>query len=226
MPKGPRVHPDIEKYIASLVSSNSQLQAKQIEAKLQDKFAGSDTPIPALRTIQDRASRIRSRLTMQDKPWSLAVMSQQRQYHDEDIDIPWEASGYIIQAMVEMQSKVRSGQNEIKDLWSYSHETLESLRKNSDNYREETEPHLVTVRQAKWLWRFHQIFPGLKALDLIPLADAYSQRELYSDYLGWDLDTSDLDSALLLIQRDIHKHGYYPTRGDTNERTHQKKKQK
>ena len=224
MPKGPKVHPDIEKYIVSLVSSNSQLQARQIVAKLMDKFAGSDIPIPALRTIQDRASRIRSSSTIQDKPWSLAAMSQQRLYTDEDIDIPWEATGYIMQAIVEMDLKVRSEQKEIKYLWPYSHETLKSLRETSENYREETESHLITIRQAKWLWRLHQIFPGLRTVDLIPLADAYAQRELHSVYLRLDFNTSDIDNALLLIQRDIQKHGYYPVRGDTNERTHQKKK--
>ncbi|MBA7608607.1 hypothetical protein ES703_15786 [subsurface metagenome] len=211
MAKGPRVHPDIDKYIAYVVSRNPLLQAGEIEVKLTEKFVGTDIPIPSIRTIQDRAKRIRDRLTIQDKPWSLAAIT------GENPLIPLEAAGFIMESIIDLESRIRSGKEKLEELWPYTFGTLTSIRDEVIQPEEEiSQRELLTNRQAKWLWRLHLIFPRLKAVDLVTYVDAYVQRELERDYLGWKFDTYDLDNALLIKLRHIVTHGYYEDPSQSN----------
>ncbi len=219
MPKGPKVHPEIEKLIASLVWLNPFVEAGQIEQALIDKFVGSDIPIPAIRTIQDRAKRIRDRMSMQEKPWSMAAMAEQGPdvFHGKT-GIPWEAAGFIMQSIVELESIIRSGKKKLEELWPHTFELLTYIHQEVNQPEKAPQQRTVlTNRQGKWLWRIHLVLPGLKPVDLFPHVDAYVQRELLADYLGWDFDTSDLDSSLQNILRDVIAHGYYPDRSQPDE---------
>lgn len=228
MPKGPKVHSDIEKHIAMIVTDNPYLQAKEIQTELEQQFAGTSIPIPAIRTIQDRAKRIVDQLTIEEKPWSLAIMAK------GDIDVPWEAAGFLLWAFAELRHLQKSGEK----IWHLSKHPLDDFYKGSsmeevmESFGTDREPEHVSVkplaprapvgtiltnRQAKWLWRLHLMFPGLKPTDLFVHADAYAQQELLADYLGWDFDTSNLDEGLSQLARDIGKHGYYPNRSKQNE---------
>lgn len=203
MSKGPKVHPDIEKEMVCLVSHNPYLQASEIETYLSEEFRGRGIPLPSLRTIQDRAKRIRDRLTIQEKPWSLAAMTEQRSdIPDEEVDIPWEASRFIMQSIIDLKSRIKSDKEKLEELWPYSFKTLTFVKD------EPIQPEdarllrvLLTNRQAKWLWRLHLILPNEKPVNLLRHADAYVQRELLRDYLGWEFDTSDLENSLMNILR-------------------------
>lgn len=226
MPKGPKVHPDIEKHIVTLVTDNPYIQAKEIQTKLEQQFVGTPIPIPAIRTIQDRAKRILDQLTIQEKPWSLAVMAK------GDIDIPWEAAGFLLWAFAELRHLQNSGEK----IWRWSEHPLDDFYKGSmeevmESFGTSKEPEHVSVkplaprapvgtimtnRQAKWLGRLHLMFPKLKPTDLFVHADAYAQQELLADYLGLNFDTSNLDEGLSQLARDIGKHGYYTNRSKQN----------
>lgn len=213
MPKGPRVHPDIERYIVELVTDNPLIQSRQIENQLIKEFAGKSISIPAMRTIQVRAKQIVDHLTIQEKPWSLAMMAK------GDTDIPWEAAGFLLWAFAELERLKNNG----KIIWPSSEHPLDDFLKGSvkevtESFESGREPEKVSVkplaprapvgtiltnRQAKWLARLHLMFPLLKPNDLFWYVDAYSERELLADYLGYDFDTSDLDGSLRNVLRNI-----------------------
>ena len=219
MSKGPRVHPDIEKHILTLVTDNPHLKGKEIQAKLEQEFMGTSIPIPAIRTTQDRAKQIIDQLTIEEKPWSLAIMAK------GDIDIPWEAVGFLLWAFAELRHLQKSGEK----IWRWSEhplddfyeggvsveEVMESLGTGRELEHVSVKPlaprapvgTILTNRQAKWLWRLHLMFPKLKPTDLFYHADAYAQKEILTDYLGWDFDTSDLDGSLINLLRSIKDRG-------------------
>lgn len=213
MPKGPRVHPDIEQEIATIVLQKPLLQAAAIELILIRKFSQTDIPVPSKRTIQDRAKRIRDRLTVQEKPWSIATMKAQNpDIPETNTGIPWEAVGFIMKSIVDLESMVRRNKGEVEKIWHYTFEFLAFIEERNKMAKKQSASTILTNRQAKWLWRLHLIFPGLNPVDLFPLVDVYAHREMLADYLGWDFDTSDLDGSLVNKMRDITKHGYYPDR--------------
>ncbi len=213
MPKGPRVHRDIEKEIATIVSQNPLLQGREIETILMKKFGETGVPIPSQRTIQDRAKRIRDQLTVQEKPWSIGVMKEQNpDIPDTNTGVPWEAVGFIMQSIVGLESMVRQGKEKVEEIWPYTFGFLASIEEMNGVAKKQSTQTILTNRQAKWLWRLHLIFPDLKPFDLVSHVDAYAHREMLADYLGWDFDTSNLDGGLVLTMRNIVKHGYYPGR--------------
>ena len=220
MPRGPKVNKDIERTILEIVSSNPELQASEIELRLRNQFARLGIPIPTLRTIQLRAKRIRDYISIQDKPWSIAAMMQ-----DEKNKIPWEAVEFIMQAYIEIEGMINSGEMTLHKIWRYrsDHINDQIIIKENNVFEivNEVNPNapIMTYRQAKWLWRIHLMLPGLKPIDLFGHVDAYVQRELFANYYGAELDTSDLDSAIMNKQRDVMKHGYYPDRGGSDEGT-------
>jgi hypothetical protein len=228
MPKGPRVHRDIERYVVELVTDNPLLNAKAIEVALVERFKGTDIPIPALRTIQERAKRVVDYLTIQEEPWSLAVMAR------GDTDIPWEAAGFLLWALSELQRLQNGGE----EIWHWSEhplddlyyegsmeEVVESLRSGREPEHVSVKPlaprapvgTILTNRQAKWLARLHLMFRRLKPTDLFHRADVCARQELLADYLGWDFDTSNIEASLSNLARHIGVHGYYPDREQPNE---------
>ena len=213
MPKGPRVHPDIEKEIAMLIWRNPLLTGKEVQGKLESKFKGTDITIPSERTIYDRTQRIRTQLTIQEKPWSLALMKKS----EEGIGIPWEAVGFIMKSLVDLQSMVGRSKRRLRKFWPYTFELLTYMERESGQLKKQSKRTILTNRQAKWLWRLHLIFPELKPVDLFSRVDAYVHRELLTDYLGWDFDTSDLDRGLMTLLYHI-KHQETPTEKETDEK--------
>lgn len=203
MPKGPKVHPDIEKHITRLVSRNPQLQAKTIQTELEQEFAETSIPIPAIRTIEDRAKQIRDRLTIQEKPWSLAVMDKS--------GIPWEATHFLLQASIVMQK-------ENSKLWPETETLVEELHERELMIAEWSPPEagVMTVRQAKWLWRVHSALPNVELRNIFWRADMYAHREMMTDHLGYPFDASDLDRGLMTLLYHI-EHQRTPAKKETEE---------
>lgn len=222
---------DVKRKMAELALRKPLMSKEEIQKKLKDEFSGREisSPIPKLSTIAKKVREFRkeARDNIQEQPWSLAMMAK------GDIDIPWEAVGFLLEAFAELRHLQNSGEK----IWRWSEHPLDDFYKGSmeevmESLGTDREPEHVSVkplapralvgtiltnRQAKWLGRLHLMFRGLKPTDLFHYADAYAQRELLANYLGWDFDTSDLDNSLSNLARDIRKHGYYPDRGKENE---------
>lgn len=211
MPKGPRVHPDVEKYIALLVANNPLLTGKEVRGKVESEFKGKGIAIPSERTIHDRRQQILTRLTIQEKPWSLALMRES----EEDTGIPWEAINILLSASTEMQRE--EGQ-----LWPETDSFMKEIdeRELLEQWKEQRNlpgAGVMTVRKAKWLWRIHLALPDVELCNIFWRADMYSHREMMTDYLYYPFDTSDLDRGLMTLLYHI-KHQETPTEKETSEK--------
>ena len=232
MSKQPWIDKEVKERLADLALRKPTMPNKEIERKLKDEFSNREisSTIPKLSTITRKVREFRKQAkdNVQEQPWSLATMAK------ADTGIPWEAAGFLMEASDELQRLQAKGEK----LWPYSEHPLDdfyngSLEEVTEILASGKEPERISVkplapraplgtvltnRQAKWLWRLHCIFPKLKLFNLLPLVDAYAQRELLADYLNRDFDTSDLDSSLRNIMYYITIHGVYPDRSQANER--------
>ena len=213
MPKGPKVHEDVIRHITTLLANNSGITVPRIEKELINKFAGTDTPLPAIRTIYKIVRKISRLLTYQEEPWSLATMStQMRDNKEESLYLPREASSFILEAIMDLRNMSKEGEGKYRDHWRYTTEFFKSLDAQPPSWENISASKSLTNRQAKWLWWLHLILPGLKPGDLFHIADAYVSRELYSELFEWEFDTTDLDDGLINILKDVKLHGYYPAK--------------
>lgn len=220
-PKGPRTKRVILDRIISLALDGLNYSGKDILEILWKEFPEKD--VPGLRTIYYYVHNTREEAkdNPQEQPWSLAMMAK------ADVGIPWEAAGFLLEALHELRLRQESLQKEGKHLWHYSAHPLDDFYKGSLEEVAEAlssgrEPERVSVkplaprapagtvltnRQAKWLWRIHLIVPHWTLPDglsgLCGYVDAFSHRELIADHLNEDFDTSGIDSSLGNLLRQI-----------------------
>jgi hypothetical protein len=228
MSKGPRMSEQVKRHIAECILQNPNMQAKKILSSVENKFKDTGIDIPKLRTVQALAKQLKeeARQNNEEQPWSLATMDQAK--------MGWEAASFLLEAHDDLHRRQREG----KLPWQgsaapyISKGTLKEVIQAEKNGKEPERKYLgppaktgtvLTNRQAKWLWHIHLIVPGLELADLYPHVEPYAHREILAYYLREPFDTTDLDSALMNILRDIKKRGYYPTRNTSHMRAKTKK---
>ena len=210
MPKGPRIHRDVLGYLIRLVKEYpSTTTAVELHNLVREKFEDENIPpllrrpMPVLRTVQDYVKMIRNQMgKTQEQPWSLAIM--------DEASIPWEAANFLLEASIELK--------ELKDedpskLWPESSRLMGELEEEAREMLKEllhywSPPRrgVMTLRQAKWLWRIHLALPTVEKLrNILWKADLYACREMVAEYLDREFDTSDLDSNLRNLLRNIKK---------------------
>lgn len=220
-PKGPRMNPEVLNRLTELAVYRPDLVAKEIRDMLVSEFG--ENSVLQLRRMQFYISEYRqeAKENIQEKPWSLAMMATGQ------TDIPWEAARFLLQAYNALWRRQEVG----KGLpWRWSAHPLDDFYKGSpdeivDALISGSEIECVSImplaprappgtvltnRQAKWLWRIHLMLPlrsvpGWDLLNLCERVDEYTQRELLSDYLNEDFDSSDLDSSLTNVLRSTNK---------------------
>lgn len=194
MAKGrPRITPKVMERLRDLALEDLARPGNKIESMLIAEFKGQDVSIPAKRTCQHYAKVFREQwmARVDDKPWSLAVMDQ--------AGIPWEATPFLLEASIIVRK-------EGDQLWPETTSLMDDLGER-DLLIQWSPPAtgVMTVRQAKWLWRIHLALPGVALRNIFWRADMYSHREMMTDYLGYPFDTSDLDGGLSTVLRDIKR---------------------
>ena len=150
MGKGPRVHPDIEKRIAKLVCLNPLIKPAEVENLILKEFGGK-IPIPAPRTIGERVKHAHARLTVQEKPWSLSTMIDEERSPDAPekyTGVPWEAAGFIMQSIVELELIIKSNVKTVEELWPNTFDFFKHLQ-DSDIESERWEGISDEVRRIK-----------------------------------------------------------------------------
>ena len=102
----------------------------------------------------------------------------------EEYGLPWEASGYIMDILLKLESW-RVDQRE----WKRDHPDVV------------TTPYL-SVREALWCWRIHLAAPEIGVTvgelgDIYYLARQFSSREVTTEILGKPLNLADLEALLM-----------------------------
>lgn len=188
------------------------LSASQIIKQLEkeNKDAGKEIYVIPYsdRTIHAVIKKARGQETeimeVDRQPWCLATMDK--------VGIPWEATGFIMQSMLDLDAIIRSGEKKPEEIWPCTFEFLTYIQDKEVQTEEAPRKSLLlTSRQARWLWRIHLVIPKWELPDWLPelcqWADEYAHREMMAEYLGQDFDTSDLDGSLRNLLRNIKQRG-------------------
>ena len=183
----PRINREVAGFIILAAYQHPDWSAVDIEKTVEIKFRGKDIPIPKLRTIQQYVRTIREKLK-QEKPWSLAAMTQEN-------EIPWEATPFLLQCSNELLRLTRSPEL-LESKYLHREDFVTYIRTHGIEVKMPP-PERLTYREAKWLWRIHLIAPKLRLIDIWWAVQAYTWNEMSADYLGFEFDTSDLDGALM-----------------------------
>ena len=206
MVKGrPRVTPKVMERLRELALEDLARPGNEIESILVEEFKGQNVSIPAIRTCQHYAKIFREQWMQRvdDQPWSLAVIDK--------AGIPWKAVHFLLEASIEVQKE--GGQ-----LFPETDSLMEELHERELLAQwKPSKTGVMTVRQAKWLWRIHLALPDIELRNIFWRADMYSHREMMADYLGYPLDTSDLDKGLMTLLYHI-KHPKTPTEKETGKK--------
>jgi len=213
-PKGPRTDRKILDRLIALALDQPELTGRQIRDKLLEQFKEfEDIDIPSIRTVQDymKSAREQAIENAQEQAWSLGLMAR------KDTGIPWEAVYFLLETFEELRCRQKRGEK----FWYWSGYLLDHVYKGTasevvaelkagrepEHISAESLPKalpprtLLTVRQAKWLWRMHLILPASlsdRFRQICEGADQYAHRELLADYLNDPFDTRDLDDGLIL----------------------------
>jgi len=199
MAKGrPRVTPEVMERLRELALEDFARPGKRIESILVKEFKDKDVSIPAIRTCQHYAKVFREQWMQRvdDQPWSLALMDK--------AGIPWEATHFLLGASIGIQKEGGRLFPETDSLMEELHE-----RELLAQWKP-PEAGVMTVRQAKWLWRLYLALPDVKLRNIFWRADMYSHREMMTDYLGYPFDTSDLDRGLMTLLYHLKPWKYPP----------------
>lgn len=202
-PKQPRTKREVLDRIVVLALDKSNLLGKQVEMILRGEFDTKD--VPGLRTIQLYMSNARQQAVqnVQEQAWSLATMDK--------AGIPWEAVYWLRERYIDCKEHNKKKRGEDEQLWPWTN--LFAKEKSIPGA-------ILTNRQAKWLWRIHKFMPELEEspgclLRICQRADEYAHREMTSEYLGQDFDTSDLDGSFMFTTlKDIRKRKRIKGRSD------------
>lgn len=183
---------------------------KDIQNKLEKEYPKEKQP--SLRTVQAYMRRVREEAkdNVQECPWSIGIMAR------KETGIPWEGIVFLLHVL----SEIRKYDGE-EPLWPYSahplddfyegtlHEVMDEMGTERGPERVSVKPlakrppsgTVMTVRQAKWLWRLHLVFPDWnirdQLIELCQRADMYTHHELIADYFKEDFNTGDLDNGLI-----------------------------
>lgn len=230
-PRGPSTKREVLDRIYALALEEPKLPAKKIreqlfveaeleeEKKAEAKFVKADIPGDSSVAAYVSKARSQAEIDPQERPWSLAVMAK------EDTGIPWEAVPFLMEMLNELrnwqENKEKFSSWWGEKLWPWSGYLLDHVYKgttdeviadiiagrepehiSAESLQKGLPPRtILTVRQAKWLWRMDRIFPTNsreRFRELFERADDYAHQELLADYLKETFDTRELDEDLML----------------------------
>lgn len=195
MPKGPTVNLEVLDYLIEFFRWHPNTTGELTQEILRNKYGESGIPIPSVRTIQKYKKIILEQLkNPQDKPWALAMMDK--------TGIPWEAANFLLKASITLQELQKKGEV----VWPWTSELLGELKKSRMLLgMQKFQKEVMTNREAKWLWRVHLALPTVELRNILWRTDMYAHREMTSDFLKREFDTSDLDGGLKNLLRNIRE---------------------
>ena len=139
---------------------------------LEDLIEEYNDEAVSLRTVSTWCKAFKERRTEIDDPFEWHRLGE---YRVKGLDIPWEASRYIL----DMWHDIKAGKHV-----NVGRIILAGVKKWP----------APTVREVGWWWRVHQALPDIDWLDVHDIAAAFVLREIDRDILGKPFKVDDLEA--------------------------------